>query len=90
MTPIITDSRGWALFDLAVNLKLDYSLARHNAEQGVLEFGRLAARQPLIWPQRQGRNHILAAYIHSRGGADRHRLRTDDKTQTGMAASTSP
>ena len=50
MTPIITDSRGWALFDLAVNLKLEYSLARHNAEQGVLEFGRLAARQPLIWP----------------------------------------
>ena len=48
MTPVITDARGWALFDLAANLKLEFSLAKLNAAAGIIEGGPRSGR-PLIW-----------------------------------------
>ena len=49
MTPVITDPRGWALFDLAANLELEFSLARFDADARVFECGHRTGRT-LIWP----------------------------------------
>ena len=49
MTPVITDARGWALFDLAEDLQLEFSLGLWNAEAGVCEVDPPTGRT-LIWP----------------------------------------
>lgn len=50
LTPIITDPRGWALLNLAANLKLEYSLVRHDPREGKLKNVSNLSHQPLIWP----------------------------------------
>lgn len=49
MTPVITDARGWALFDLAANLELEFSLAKFDADADVFE-GERCTGKTLIWP----------------------------------------
>lgn len=49
MTPVITDARGWALYDLVANLKLEFSFARFDADAGIFEVGPCTGNT-LIWP----------------------------------------
>ena len=49
MTPMITDARGWAMIDLAVNLELEWSFAKWDSDMGRFEVGPPSGNK-LIWP----------------------------------------
>ena len=49
MTPLITDTRGWALIDVAANLELEFSFARLNSETSAFEVAPPIGKR-LIWP----------------------------------------
>ena len=49
MTPVITDARGWALFDLAANLELEFSFAKWNYDNREFEVAP-STGQRLVWP----------------------------------------
>ena len=49
MTPMTTDTRGWALLDLAANLHLEFTVARWNAKKARYELAPPSGNS-LIWP----------------------------------------
>lgn len=61
LTPILTDLRGRALLDLAVNFKLDYSLAQHTPGEGTIKIGSNKGHPPLIWPSVKEETESLPA-----------------------------